>query len=97
MSARLNDTDVEKHLASLNGWSIDSRGELTKTFRRHNFMDGLAFVNQIAQLAEAAGHHPDLLLTYPSVRVALTTHDAGGLTEKDFALAQQIEALATTG
>ena len=54
-------------------------------------MDGLGFVGRMAELAEKANHHPDVLLTYPRVTVSLTTHDAGGLTEKDFGLAQQID------
>ena len=56
-------------------------------------MAGLLFINRIAGLAEANGHHPDLLLTYPAVTVNLITHDAGGLTIKDFDLAAQIDRL----
>ena len=53
----------------------------------------LAFVNQVGQLAEAAGHHPDIDIRYNRVRLALVTHDAGGLTAKDFDLAQKINGV----
>lgn len=93
MNSRLNSIDIQSRLSALPGWSLSEGGELTRTFKQANFMAGLAFVNKLAPLAEAAGHHPDVLLTYPAVRIALVTHDAGGLTEKDFALAKQIDAL----
>ena len=72
---------------------MNERGELTRTFKQPNFIAGLLFVNRIAGAAEATGHHPDVLLTYPAVKIALITHDAGGLTAKDFALAAQIDKL----
>lgn len=81
----------------LPGWAVDQDGMLTKTYPRANFMDGFAFIAQIAQLAEAAGHHPDILLTYPRVKVSLITHDAGdALTDADFALADAIEKIVPT-
>ncbi len=91
---KLSGEDISQRVSALPGWSIDERGQLTRTFKRDNFLAGLAFVTLIADVAEQAGHHPDLLLTYPSVKVSLTTHDAGGLTDKDFQLAKQIDALA---
>jgi 4a-hydroxytetrahydrobiopterin dehydratase len=56
-------------------------------------VEAIAFVNQIVEPAEAAGHHPDLEISYNKVTVSLTTHDAGGLTSKDFDLAQVISKL----
>jgi 4a-hydroxytetrahydrobiopterin dehydratase len=94
MSSQLTATQIEAHLAALTGWTINDKGELSKTFPRKDFMDGLAFVTRIAVLAEKAGHHPDLLLTWPSVQVRLITHDAGGLTLNDFSLAEHIDGVA---
>ena len=91
---KLTSIDIEQRLVALPGWALNARGELSRTFTQPNFMSGLLFINRIAGAAEAANHHPDLLLTYPRVQVALTTHDVGGLTEKDFDLAAQIDKLA---
>jgi 4a-hydroxytetrahydrobiopterin dehydratase len=65
-----------------------------KVFKRKNFLDGLSFVTKMAVLAEMANHHPDVLLTWPKVTVMLTTHDAVGLTDKDFELAGEIDAIS---
>ena len=81
-----------ERLGSLSGWKIESK-ELVKIFTFNDFLGSIAFVNQIAKLAEDAAHHPDIDIRYNRVRIALTTHDAGGLTEKDFALAGKIEKL----
>ncbi len=90
---KLTSIDIEQRLVALPGWALSARGELSRTFTQPNFMSGLLFINRIAGAAEVAKHHPDLLLTYPRVQVALTTHDVGGLTEKDFDLAAQIDKL----
>ena len=94
MAKKLTAAEIEKHLAALPNWSVNAQGELTRTFKQPNFIAGLLFVNRIGGAAEAAGHHPDVLLTYPSVKIALITHDAGGLTANDFDLAAQIDKLA---
>ncbi len=84
---------IQERLASLPGWEI-REGLLTKTYGVRSFAHGVLFVGAIAQLAEAANHHPDVSLHgYSRVTVSLSTHSEGGLTEKDFALAVQIEAL----
>jgi 4a-hydroxytetrahydrobiopterin dehydratase len=93
MAIALTPDQIAEHLSRLPGWTINDRGELTHKFPQANFMAGLLFVNRIAGLAEAVGHHPDVLLTYPAVTISLTTHDAGGLTVKDFDLAAQIGRL----
>ena len=69
--------------------------EIVKTFELPTFPDAIAFVGRIAERAEAADHHPDLDIRYRKVRVALSTHDAGGLTELDFDLAAEIEGCLT--
>jgi len=81
--------DAKRRLATLPGWKIDS-GELVKTFQFKDFREALAFVNRVGEAAESAGHHPDIDIRYNRVRLALVTHDAGGLTEKDFNLATTV-------
>ncbi len=67
--------------------------ELVKEVRRQGFAGALAFVNQVGALAEAADHHPDIDIRWDTVTLRLSTHSAGGLTEKDLSLAAEIDAL----
>ena len=85
--------DVASRLAVLPGWQINE-GELTRTFSFKDFLAALAFVNRVGEQAEKAGHHPDIDIRYNKVRLGLVTHDAGGLTAKDFDLAAVIDRLA---
>ncbi|HEX4032419.1 MAG TPA: 4a-hydroxytetrahydrobiopterin dehydratase [Terracidiphilus sp.] len=85
--------EAQNRLASLPEWRIES-GELTRTFTFKDFVAALGFVNRVGQAAEAAGHHPDIDIRYNKVRLGLVTHDAGGLTAKDFELAAQAGSLA---
>jgi 4a-hydroxytetrahydrobiopterin dehydratase len=78
---------------SLSGWTFKD-GQLCRAYKTRNWPETLMLANAIGYLAEVAWHHPDLALAYASVEVRLSTHSAGGITEKDFALAQKIEALA---
>jgi 4a-hydroxytetrahydrobiopterin dehydratase len=83
-------------LARLQGWKIeqvDGHDQLAKTYRFPDFVRAVDFVNRITPLAEAEGHHPDLLVTWGRVRVQLWTHAAGGLTENDFVLGAKIDRL----
>jgi 4a-hydroxytetrahydrobiopterin dehydratase len=84
--------EAQSRLSGLPGWKIEA-GELVKTFQFKDFLASLHFVNGVGELAEQAGHHPDIDIRYNRVRLALTTHDAGGLTQKDFDLAGQAEKL----
>src|SRR5262249_44697269 len=86
----LDDDRITERLASLPGWTREG-DEIVKTFELPTFPDAITFVTRIADRAEAANHPPDLDIRYRKVRVALSTHDAGGLTEKDFDLATEIE------
>src|SRR5436305_15337455 len=82
MMNRLTDSEISDRLRSLEGWEVrDSR--LVKSFKFKDFMSAVHFVDEIAPLAEAEGHHPDLQVGWGKVVVELTSHDAGGLTEKD--------------
>jgi 4a-hydroxytetrahydrobiopterin dehydratase len=88
----LSPDQVASHLSALPAWQIEA-GELVRTFQFENFLAALGFVNRVAVLAEQAGHHPDIDIRYNRVRLALVTHDAGGLTAKDFDLAAKAEKL----
>ena len=93
MTARLSDLEIQRALGSLAGWS--RRGSvLTKTFAWPTFARGIEFVNRVAKAADAANHHPDIDIRYSKVTCSLSTHDAGGITEKDLQLASEIERLA---
>lgn len=89
----LPDSEIKSRLGSLPGWQIYA-GELTRTSIHHDFRAALAFVNKVGELAEKAGHHPDIDIRYNKVRLGLVTHDAGGLTAKDFDLAASVDKLA---
>lgn len=91
-SARLSPVEIEQRVQALPDWTTDGEAlYYTRTFE--NFVEAIAFVNRLVQPAEAAGHHPDITINYNKVALSLTTHDAGGLTEKDFQLAQTISQL----
>ena len=66
---------------------------ITKTFEFNSYLDGIDFVNEVANLAEQENHHPDIEIVYCKVTISLTTHDVGGLTEKDYKLAKLIDDL----
>ena len=84
--APLSETEISTRLKSLPHWKVES-GALTRTFTFKDFRASLGFVNKVGELAEQAGHHPDIDIRYNRVRLALVTHDAGGITAKDFVLA----------
>jgi 4a-hydroxytetrahydrobiopterin dehydratase len=91
--AKLSDAEVSSGLAALPGWSREG-DEITKQFELPTFMDAIRFVDRVAEQAEAANHHPDLDIRYRKVRVVLTTHSEGGISDKDLALADEIERAA---
>jgi 4a-hydroxytetrahydrobiopterin dehydratase len=90
MSALLSREEVGKRLAALPGWELKGQ-KIEKKFRFAQFREAIAFVNRVADLAELADHHPDLLIRHREVDVVLSTHSAGGLTERDLKLAADIE------
>ncbi|MEG4396171.1 4a-hydroxytetrahydrobiopterin dehydratase [Microcoleus sp. BROC3] len=92
MADLLNDTEIQERASQLSGWTVEGK-QLWCTRSFKDFIEAIAFVNKLVAPSEAAGHHPDIEISYNKVTVNLTTHDAGGLTEKDFALAQEISAL----
>ena len=90
----LPSVSLRSALASLPGWQIDARAnELVKEVRFGSYSAGIQFVNQVAALAEQENHHPDMLVQWRRVTLRLSTHDSGGLTAIDLALAAKIDAL----
>jgi 4a-hydroxytetrahydrobiopterin dehydratase len=92
MASLLSDTEIQKRASQLSGWTVEGT-QLRCTRQFKDFIEAIAFVNKLVEPSETAGHHPDIEISYNKVTVNLTTHDAGGLTEKDFVLAQEIAAL----
>jgi 4a-hydroxytetrahydrobiopterin dehydratase len=95
---RLDAAAIEHALEALNAaskapWGL-CQGKLNKEFHFKNFVEAFGFMTRVALVAEAMNHHPEWCNVYSTVRVDLATHDAGGITELDFALAERIEALA---
>lgn len=92
MSQLLNDREIQENLAQLPGWTLEGK-QIQYVQKFKDFVEAIGFVNRLVEPAELAGHHPDLMISYNEVTIALTTHDAGGLTQKDFALAIVISAM----
>ncbi|HEU4368876.1 MAG TPA: 4a-hydroxytetrahydrobiopterin dehydratase [Methylomirabilota bacterium] len=88
--SRLDEAGIALALRQAPGWER-AGSEIRRTYRFKDFREALAFVNRVGDLAERAGHHPDIDIRYNAVTLALTTHDAGGLTAKDFDLAREID------
>jgi len=91
----LAESEIQSELASLDGWELRD-GRLRKQFTFRTFLRALAFVNSVAYLAESAGHHPDITINYNKVTLRIITHSEGALTDRDFALARQIDEKLTT-
>jgi len=87
----LSDTEIAERLARLSEWRRDGRC-ICRQYVFKDFVEAMRFVNRVASLAEAADHHPDITINYRRVTLTLSTHSAGGLTAKDFGLAEQIDA-----
>jgi 4a-hydroxytetrahydrobiopterin dehydratase len=88
--AKLDDTAIAAALVSLPGWEMDGDA-IRKTIRFPAFMAAIRFVNSVAEIAEAADHHPDIMINYTRVTFVCSTHSAGGVTAKDFRLATAID------
>jgi 4a-hydroxytetrahydrobiopterin dehydratase len=93
--ATMSDTEVKDSLADLPGWEL-AGSDIVREYKFADFKAALAFVNQVGERAEAANHHPDIDIRWNTVKLALSTHSEGGLTNNDFALAAEIESLAGT-
>ncbi len=92
MAEKLGDTAIAAALRELPGWRYDSgSGAVLKDFKFKDFSEAFAFIARVALAAQAADHHPDWSNSYNKVSVTLSTHSAGGVTDKDLALAKAIE------
>ena len=84
--------EIHERLEELNGWELIGN-EITKEFHFKGFKEAMEFVQNLGQESERENHHPDIFIRYNKVAIALTTHDAGGLSYKDFKMAKIIEQL----
>jgi len=89
---KLTEQEITERLQTRENWAIQD-GAICRTFTFGDFVGAIGFVNAVAEAAEAEAHHPDIEIRYNKVSLRLTTHDAGGLTERDFALAATVDAL----
>jgi 4a-hydroxytetrahydrobiopterin dehydratase len=87
----LSGEELTELLRQLPEWALEY-GKLVRFFTFPNFVEAIAFVNRVAQLAEQAGHHPDIDIRYNRVKLALVSHDAGGITAQDAAMARRLSA-----
>ena len=85
--------EIKSRLRGMKGWKLDGR-EIEKTYTFKDFKDAMMFVNVIARAAEAMDHHPEIEIHYNRVEIGLSTHSEGGVTDKDFTLAAQIDNAA---
>ncbi len=91
---QLTENERAAALADLAGWSLVREGlAIERTFTFGNFVEAFGFMSSVALLAEKADHHPEWFNVYNRVEITLTTHDAGGLSQRDIALAKAVEAL----
>lgn len=93
MPDKLTDDEIASRLSSLDGWSLEG-GKLHREFRFANFVEAFGFMTRAAIEAESMNHHPEWFNVYSKVAVDLTTHEAGGISELDFRLADMMNSLA---
>jgi len=92
MAQLLTEVEIQERASLLSGWTVEgSNLKITRKFK--DFIEAIEFVNKLVEPAESAGHHPDIEISYNKVIIQLTSHDAGGLTQKDFELAEVISQI----
>jgi 4a-hydroxytetrahydrobiopterin dehydratase len=90
----LSDAEIDERLATAGQWQRGDQQTIVRELKFDDFAAAISFVNRVAEVAEQANHHPDILIHgWNKVRLELSTHSAGGLTDADFALASRIEGL----
>lgn len=93
-AARLNSQEIEQGLSTLDSWTLDAhKASIRKEWSFESFKTAMRFLSDVGDVAERHNHHPEFLATYTQVRIRLLTHDAHGLTQKDFELAAEIDRL----
>ena len=90
MPKLLDRPEIARRLKGLEGWKLEGKF-ITKTFEFDHFMDGIAFVNEVGEVAESQEHHPDISVRFTTVKLSIQTHSEGGVTEWDFDLAKAID------
>lgn len=93
MVAKLNNEEIASRLSDFDQWTLED-GKLTRNFEFRNFVEAFGFMTRAALEAEKANHHPEWFNVYKKVKVQLTTHECGGISERDFSLAAKMDALA---
>ena len=93
MSTVLSGTELHQAVQSLSGWSVQGN-TIERLFEFPNFVEAMGFVNRIAEAAEAVNHHPDISINYNKVKLSLTSHDSGGVTQRDLRMAGKINELS---
>ena len=94
MAGKLDADEIDRALSELSGWELSpDRTAIERSYKFKNFSAAWAFLSRCALLAEKMDHHPDISNSYSSVRISLTSHDAGGLTDRDFRMARAINGL----
>ncbi|MDZ8087448.1 MAG: 4a-hydroxytetrahydrobiopterin dehydratase [Nostoc sp. DedQUE12b] len=92
MAQLLTEAEIQEQAKVLSDWTVkDSKLHITRTFK--DFIEAIEFVNKLVEPTESAGHHPDIEISYNKVKITLTTHDAGGLTQPDFDVARVISQI----
>ncbi|MEP7239303.1 MAG: 4a-hydroxytetrahydrobiopterin dehydratase [Devosia sp.] len=94
MVRKLDESEIEAARSKLGAWSF-ADGAMSRDFKFRDFSEAFAFMTRVALLAQSADHHPEWSNVYNKVTIRLTTHDAGGLSDKDVALATSIDKLVT--
>lgn len=92
MSDLVEEDELNAFLKKLPEWDLEEK-TITRVVEFDEYMDGIDFVNAVAEIAEEAGHHPDVDIRWCTIHLSLTTHDVGGLTELDFEVAKKIDTL----
>jgi 4a-hydroxytetrahydrobiopterin dehydratase len=92
MAQLLTEAEIQEQAKVLSDWTVEnSKLQITRRFK--DFIEAIEFVNKLVEPAESAGHHPDIEISYNKVKITLTTHDAGGLTQADFDVAGAISQI----
>ena len=92
MSEKVAKEDLPKRLKRIPEWEI-RKDRLVRSFEFDDFMEGIDFINGVADIAEQANHHPDIIVRYTTVKLSLITHDCGAISDRDFELASRIDTL----
>lgn len=92
MSKTLTDTEMQSALAALPGWTRQGIA-IERKYEFKDFVEAMKFVNKVAAAAEAAGHHPDIQIVYNKVTLQLTSHDSGGVTQRDVKMATTLNGI----